>query len=290
MPNHVTNELTFPRLTKKDDVEKFLSLFNEDGEFDFNRITPMPESLKIEKGTYSTLGLAIASNYKDLPRWSENASEVKLRLINFILNPRDGQSTFDRLKEITGIDDVESIELDNFDLEAVLNEKGSKEEKETYQEIKTLGEQALKNKQDHGFTDWYDWSVHNWGTKWCAYEHEGFEDKVSLKKAIQEGFVVIRFDTAWGAPLPIIEKVAGMFKEHELYFRWADEDIGSNCGHFKLRNGDPVDVDMPEDDMSKEEQGKWNLFALSVKNSDMELSEILEEYELSENGLPLDED
>ena len=213
-------------------------------------------------------------------------------MIMRVLAPAGGQSIEDRLKEIIGLEQVGSLRVDSFDLEAVVSEKGSEEEKETLQKIKSLGEQALKNKQEHQFTDWYNWSIENWGTKWNAYSHEDVQDKASLEKAIQEGEVVIRFDTAWSAPVPVIEKVASMFKEHELKFRWADEDIGSNCGHFKMKNGEPVDIEMAGNwnEMSKEDQGNWNLFALSVKNPDCDISEILEEYELGENGLPLDED
>lgn len=42
---------------------KNLPLFNEDGEFDFNKVVPMPESLKIESGSRSDRGLKNVTEY-----------------------------------------------------------------------------------------------------------------------------------------------------------------------------------------------------------------------------------
>lgn len=70
-----------------------------------------------------------------------------------------------------------------------------------------------------GYISWYDWSVSNWGTKWNAYEVE-----------IIDGGV--KFQTAWSAPHPVIAALAGKFPESEIHHQYADEDIGSNCGHI----------------------------------------------------------
>jgi hypothetical protein len=87
------------------------------------------------------------------------------------------------------------------------------------------GEVALDNIHDHGFPTWYDWCVERWGTKWNAYdiEAEGGE---------------IRFNTAWAAPLPVIERLAAKFPDIEIEHYWADEDVGSNCGHNSHWNGE----------------------------------------------------
>lgn len=50
-------------------------------------------------------------------------------------------------------------------------------------------------------TNWYDWNVEHWGTKWNAYSQ-------SLESQWDGGDcceVEIRFDTAWAPPLPVIE-------------------------------------------------------------------------------------
>ena len=48
-----------------------------------------------------------------------------------------------------------------------------------------------------GFRDWYEWSYHNWGTKWNSYCGK-IEERT-------EGRLKFRFETAWSFPDPIFE-------------------------------------------------------------------------------------
>ena len=52
--------------------------------------------------------------------------------------------------------------------------------------------------QKYGATDWYDWRVKNWGTKW-----ESNNDSV---EEIENGLIAA-FDTAWSPPINIYEKL-----------------------------------------------------------------------------------
>lgn len=88
-----------------------------------------------------------------------------------------------------------------------------------------LGEVARDNLRDYGFSTWYDWCCENWGTKWNAYSIETAEDSIA-------------FDTAWAAPVVVIDRLAQLFPEVEIEHRWADEDTGSNCGHTTYHNGE----------------------------------------------------
>ncbi len=83
------------------------------------------------------------------------------------------------------------------------------------------GDLGPKEHERYGKNNWYDWSVHNWGTKWNAYE---FPDR-----PYQIG-APLCFLTAWSAPHPILEKLTEMFPDIEITHEWADEDIGQNCG------------------------------------------------------------
>lgn len=67
--------------------------------------------------------------------------------------------------------------------------------------------------------NWYNWHCTYWGTKWNAYDGYTKVGKTQLT------FV---FSTAWSAPFPIYEKLAEL--GYDLDIRYADEDIGSNCG------------------------------------------------------------
>lgn len=71
--------------------------------------------------------------------------------------------------------------------------------------------------------NWYDWSVTNWGTKWGAY-----------KSVISDS--EIRFQTAWSFPDGIVYALARLGLDFE--WRYADEDIGANCGILRAEGGD----------------------------------------------------
>jgi hypothetical protein len=68
-----------------------------------------------------------------------------------------------------------------------------------------------------GHRSWYTWCYENWGTKWNACRAELAED------CAKEGHVEIRFDTAWAAPMPVIEKIFEMFPKLSFLFSWENE-------------------------------------------------------------------
>ena len=76
----------------------------------------------------------------------------------------------------------------------------------------------------YGLNNWYDWSIGRWGTKWNAY-HERFDEDTNT----------IYFDTAWSSPMPVLEALAKLCYEHQVWFegKWADEDRGNNVGTFE---------------------------------------------------------
>lgn len=80
---------------------------------------------------------------------------------------------------------------------------------------------------------WYEWSCKNWGTKWNAYESY-------IEKNI------LSFDTAWAMPEPIFKALSKMFKDVIFKVKWADEDIGHNCGEAHYKNGQLIFVYEPE--------------------------------------------
>lgn len=68
---------------------------------------------------------------------------------------------------------------------------------EELNQLYKAGEKQYDNIKRYGSRNWYDWSVKNWGTKWNAMEADvNFGDHS-----------YISFDTAWCAPVPIIELI-----------------------------------------------------------------------------------
>jgi hypothetical protein len=55
----------------------------------------------------------------------------------------------------------------------------------------------------YGADNWYDWNVHNWGTKWNAYE-------VTSERLDSDSLQYV-FYTAWSSPKPVMERLAELF-------------------------------------------------------------------------------
>lgn len=121
----------------------------------------------------------------------------------------------------------DSEEVKNF-MESVAKEKAQyKNEATGYGTIdfnKVIPEPEYKNN-----TDWYDWRIQNWGTKWNAYEHVKTENENELY-----------FLTAWSAPKEIYEALTKKFPNLTIEVDYADENMGYNCGKMVFENGEMV--------------------------------------------------
>jgi hypothetical protein len=85
----------------------------------------------------------------------------------------------------------------------------------------------------YGHADWYSWSIENWGTKWNAYS-----------VWVDEDDECITFDTAWSTPHPIFAALSRLLPDATIIVKFADEDIGYNCGVLAYRNGVEDFIDM----------------------------------------------
>lgn len=76
-----------------------------------------------------------------------------------------------------------------------------------------------------GFNNWYNWSIENWDTKWNAHDTI-IDDETIL------------FQTAWSMPEKVIAKLSTLMPDTIIEVKYADEDIGSNCGEYTIKNGE----------------------------------------------------
>ena len=99
----------------------------------------------------------------------------------------------------------------------------------TRDEDKALLQVYADNIKKYGFPTWYEWSIENWGTKWDACE-VGYD--------IYKETITLWFDTAWSTPLPIFLELSKLFPTLDIDVDFADEDLGCNCGEYKLKGGE----------------------------------------------------
>ena len=74
---------------------------------------------------------------------------------------------------------------------------------EHHPDVVEKGRKTLQCFRETGCMSWYEWNTENWGTKWDAYEYE----PVSRS----EGCAVLRFQTAWSPPRPVLAALAAQW-------------------------------------------------------------------------------
>jgi hypothetical protein len=75
------------------------------------------------------------------------------------------------------------------------------------------------NLEKFGFTNWYDFQVTRWGTKWDAYEVHALDDEADT--------LTLQFDTAWSPPVGIYQALHAMgFHVEATYVEQGCDFIG----------------------------------------------------------------
>ena len=233
MPNWVTNNLNIA----EKDLEKFKKLaLDENGYIDFNILVPRPSDLNITAGSYE---------------WCIDKygfSKERETKQNTLLKP-----VLDKLYN-------ENLSQDEFVKLAYTNEI-FKIAKEVYNlERKSDLDNILRgyyNLRKHGYTNWYDWSIAKWGTKWNACETYGSGNSFT-------------FDTAWCSPRGWLIELS---KHVDFKGSFADEDLGVNLGIF-YKEDNTLWLDRLEDF----NQDELYYIASLIKGNDMEWYEEWLEY------------
>lgn len=116
--------------------------------------------------------------------------------------------------------------------------------------------QVEELKQKYGHTDWYDWRVNKWGTKWDCADSEILDEG--------ENFISMFYQTAWGPNTQFISTIAKMFPE--LTFKLSFEEPGMGfCGVYEVTNDEE---DFIEGDLQNRDEESGRLVEY---NSEKEL-------------------
>lgn len=220
MPNWVTNKLTITGPNSAE-VMKSLVTLNEEKEyqFDFNKITPMPEELNIISGSVTQRAIDIYLSFL-------NPDNKNIGVEN------SDYELFNKQKQLLKTGSRFGNHRDNLTLEQInetLNNLSNEEGIKTLDEFIEYGKKALLNIEKFGFQDWYSWSIENWGTKWNAC-HNIYDVENTPSEIV--------FDTAWGNVSDLILKLSTMFPENEFEYEFAEEWIGSQVGSMSFKNGE----------------------------------------------------
>ena len=217
MPNHVTNILVVSG--DADQKQAMFEAIKSDehglGSIDFNKVIPIPESLKVECGSRTDRAMKL---YREF--FAESASLALTNVANPDVAAKAGTTHDTRIAEL-----VKKYEALTKDDPGLLK----------------LGEQCYENMQHYGCSTWYDWSIANWGTKWNSYGY-GYSG-LAIKDF--DGST-INFQTAWSYPDPIIAALAERYPDLHFEVKWADEDFGFNVGHKEFEDGGEIFCHKPE--------------------------------------------
>lgn len=103
--------------------------------------------------------------------------------------------------------------------------------------------------------------------KYFQLSEKEFKDILNKDK---EGFYffISRFETPWGYPEPVIKEVVALFKNIEIDFKYADEDIGYNAAFGSLNNSGYTKVHQAKSqEKNPMEAYNWTVFAYFLKYS-----------------------
>ena len=76
------------------------------------------------------------------------------------------------------------------------------------------GDNAEQLMEKYGATDWYNWCVNNWGSKWDI----GGDDEYLIDE-VDTNTVRVSFDSAWAPPIAFYEHLASIgFNVEAMYY------------------------------------------------------------------------
>ena len=228
MPNYVKNKIMvgkkeFVDLIKK---EHFVKDTNTGGmELDFNTIDRMPEDLQIECGSrsYDGVKLYLAMRNPDCPYAVHKEGKM---------GREEYQKLTDKLKESLMVPCRSADEEEYGFLTKLYGEK------QALGKVVELGKRSCGNMLKYGSSNWYEWAVSHWGTKWNASATE-----------ITDGGKSILFETAWDPAFQAVIKLSEKHPEMKMAFLYSDEEIGNHVGYALLTAG-KVDLEGTFDDQS----------------------------------------
>jgi hypothetical protein len=106
---------------------------------------------------------------------------------------------------------------------------------------------AEELRAQYGYTDWYDFCVNEWGTKWDVGDGQGIQ-------TWDDNELVVYFDSAWAPPIAGYEKLLDLgFTVYATYyepgcaFAGIFDECGDNCYNLSEMSSDEVRDELPSE-------------------------------------------
>lgn len=84
----------------------------------------------------------------------------------------------------------------------------------------------------YDYTNWYDWRVNYWGTKWDASESHIIDES--------DGHITVEFDTAWSPPEMWVRYVSTLFPDLKFRLSFTEPGMGFAGVFYKTKDMDDV--------------------------------------------------
>jgi hypothetical protein len=137
----------------------------------------------------------------------------------------------------------------------------------------------LKERQEnYGFNNWYDWRIHNWGTKWDATDSFISSDSV-------EDFTV-SFATAWSPPTLWLKKVSLKFPNLNFILDYMEDGMGF-CGVLKICDGEITERDGEPIYYNEEGDEVHNVDGVWYNKRSKEVIDVYDFFPIAENPFKL---
>ena len=112
-------------------------------------------------------------------------------------------------------------------------------------EQRKLEEATARNIATHGYGNWYDFCVNEWGTKWDVGGGDGSYNDIN-------GGIIVSFDSAWSPPIAAYEKlmeqgftIRAMYCESGMCFAGVWEDGSDDFYEYGGMSSDEVAQQLP---------------------------------------------
>lgn len=298
MPNYVTNVLQI-RSKNKSQLEYIVSdnivkgtdaNGNESLEFDFNKIIPRPAKYEKTISPVGAGGVGFLYGYNnvdlvgtyvrsailgdDAPISVHRNDHLTVGEVIKGMNEKTNNTTL-----LNTLLDEKVIDLSMLLPEARkrVREKYADEQRRNQYAHTTIEyldamENSLNLKEQYGYYTWYDWATSNWGTKWNnPYTNYKLIDEAEIDDS-DEHLLIIRMDTAWSCPQPVIIALA---QKYQLpIIGHAVDEMGNFAFDFEVTPEEDGHYRWEDTEWTEEKMEKY--FGIGEDDIEIEITEPVE--------------